>query len=148
MFGLFEKYDQAAQATILSLKYMHSYRSSSNAVAMKHEFVLDVKPEQDEPFRTTIRQRLPAIIRAPQEGDVVNVKYNAKTKKAKLHLKGDIRYDLNMLVHAQQLDAQKRQEAIRNSPVGTPLPTQSHEAQHAFLQEMMRRKAENKPPML
>jgi len=60
--------------------------------------VLEVKPEQGEVFRATITQRLPRMVSAPQAGDIVNVKYNAKTKKAKLELEGDIRYDRNMLV--------------------------------------------------
>src|SRR5229473_928189 len=122
MFGLFETYDQTAQATVLSVK-LSNFRASSEGVGVKYDFVLDVKPEQGEPFRTTITQRLPRMVSAPQQGDIVNVKYNAKTKKAKLELEGDSRYDLNMLVQAQRLDAQKRQEAIRDTPAGTPLPT-------------------------
>jgi hypothetical protein len=144
MFGLFETYDQAAQATVLSGK-LSNFRAPSTNVSVKYEFVLDVRPEQGEPFRTTITQRLPRMVSVPQAGDVVNVKYNARTKKAKLELEGDIRYDLNMLVQAQRVDAQKRQEAIDATPAGTPLPAQSHEARDA-VQEMMRRRAENKPP--
>jgi hypothetical protein len=144
MFGFLETYDQAAQATVLSVK-LSNFRASSTGVGVKYEFVLDVKPEQGEPFRTTITQRLPRMVSAPQAGDVVNVKYNARTKKAKLELEGDVRYDLSMLVQAQRRDARKRQEAISATPAGTPLPAQSHEA-HDAVQEMMRRKAENKPP--
>ena len=144
MFGLFETCDQAAQATVLSGK-LSNFRASSDSVGAKYDFVLDVKPEQGEPFRTTITQRFPRMISAPQAGDIVNVKYNSKTRKAKLELEGDIRYDLSMLVQAQRLDAQKRQEAIYDTPAGTPLAAQRPEGFEA-VQEMMRRRAENKPP--
>jgi hypothetical protein len=107
--------------------------------------VLDVTPEQGEAFRTTITQRLPRMVSAPQAGDVVNVTYNTKTKKAKLELEGDVRYDLNLLVQAQRVDVQQRQQAIGATPAGTPLPAQAHEA-HDAVQEMMRRRAANKPP--
>ncbi len=144
MFGLFETYDQSAQATVLSGK-LRNFKASSEGVGAKYDFVLDVKPEQGEPFRATITQRLPRMISAPQAGDIINIKYNSKTKKAKLELEGDVRYDLSMLVQAQRLDAQKRKEAIRDTPAGTPLPTQPPEG-HDAVREMMRRKAENKPP--
>jgi hypothetical protein len=143
MFGLFEKYDQAARATVLSAQ-MHNFRASSESIGVKYDVVLDVQPKQGEPFRATITQRLGRMVSPPRAGDVVNVKFNARTKKVRLELEGDLRYDRTMLVQAQRLDEQKRQEAMRSTPPGAP-PAPSHEAQGAIT-EMMRRQAKNEPP--
>jgi hypothetical protein len=144
MFGLFERYDEAGRATVLSAK-IHNFRMQNESGGVRYDFVLDVTPAQSEPFRVMITQRMPRMISAPQAGDVVNVKYNAKTKKAKLALEGDLRYDRNMLVQAQRRDEQNRQEGIRMTPPGAQPPAPSNEAQDA-VQEMMRRRAKNEPP--
>ncbi len=40
MFGLFETYDQSAQATVLSGK-LRNFKASSEGVGAKYDFVLD-----------------------------------------------------------------------------------------------------------
>ena len=144
MFGLFETYDQTARATVLSAK-LHNFRAATEGLGVKYDFVVDVLPAEGEPFRVELTQRLPQMVSAPQAGDVVNVKYSSKSKKAQLELEGDLRYDRNMLVQAQRQDAQKLEEAIRSTPPGTPMPEPSRQA-HDVMQEMMRRKAKNEPP--
>lgn len=55
MFGLFETYDQAAQATVLSAK-LSNFRAPSTNVSVKYEFVLD--PEHPYPLNHTRRMML------------------------------------------------------------------------------------------
>src|SRR5713226_7699065 len=126
MFGLFDQYSETAQATVLGAKLLN-YRATGEHARPKYEFLLEVKPAQGEPFRTTTQQHLPPMTRTPLVGETVNVKYNPKNHKVQLEFKGDVRYDLNMLVKAQQEAEQKRQEAILSSPPGTAVPPPSND---------------------
>lgn len=120
MFGFFDHSIETAQATVLGATLLN-YRTADVHARPKYEFLLEVKPVQGEPFRTTTQQYLPPMTRPPQAGETVNVKYSPKNHKVQLELKGDGRYDLNMLVKAQQEAERKRQEAILSSPPGTPV---------------------------
>ena len=141
MFGIFDQYTEPAQATILSTKLLN-YRMTGEHVRHKYEFLLEVKPTQGEPFRTTIKQHLPPMTRPPQIGETVSARHNPKNHKVQLVFKGDVRYDLNLLVKAQREAAQKRQEAILSSPPGTPIPPPSTD----IYKQMFRRTEDTSSP--
>ncbi|GCE48586.1 hypothetical protein EI42_05945 [Thermosporothrix hazakensis] len=95
MFDLFtSRFSEQALATVLSAE-IRGNRIRDHK--FHYEFLIEVRPDNRAPFRTTIRGYFNAVALRPRVGDVLRVRYNPKTLKARFVLKGDVRYDHNVL---------------------------------------------------
>lgn len=120
MFGLFEKYSEIAQATVLNTRLLHTVGEAGRQGGV-YEFILEIQPPTGESFRAATKFHGSATIRPPQAGAAIAVKYNPKNRNVKLELKGDPRYDLATLSNAIP-QKQKRDDLPRSAP-GTPVPS-------------------------
>src|SRR5437588_871835 len=93
---MFGKHVEAAEATILFVKY-----HSSGSIFVKDprdrsatfEVILEVRTQDGQPFRTEIQQ---FFEREPHVGDVVRVQYDPKSKQVKVVTKGDAPFTVEL----------------------------------------------------
>lgn len=131
---MFGKHVEAAEATILFVKYHSSgsiFAKDPRDRSATFEIIVEVRTRDGQPFRTEIQQ---FFEREPHVGDVVRVHYNPKSKQVKVITKGDARYDVRAFVHATDLAAKAEHDALLAAPAGTPLPqTLAYDAEVARL---------------
>lgn len=88
------KHGLPAQATVVSME-MHSHVSSNDY--HRYDYVLDVRPPNEAPFRVEMHESFPIIAGKPQIYDVVNVKYDEKSHETIFDFTGDPRFDLDAM---------------------------------------------------
>lgn len=119
---MFGKHIEAAEATILFVKYHSSgsiFAKDPRDRSATFEVILEVRTQNGQPFRTEIKQ---FFEREPHVGDVVRVQYDPQSKQVKVITKGDARYDVRAFMHATDLAAKAEHDALLAAPAGTPLP--------------------------
>lgn len=109
---MFGKHFEVAEATVLFSKF----RNGGSGYAT-FEIILDVCTQDGQTFRTSIKQVFLTYLQ-PRVGDMVQVHYAPKSKKAKIITKGDARYDLRIAARTSKA----KHDAILAAPAGTPLP--------------------------
>ncbi|HET8843086.1 MAG TPA: hypothetical protein VFN35_16605 [Ktedonobacteraceae bacterium] len=135
---MFGKHFEAAEATILFVKYHSSgsiFAKDPRDRSATFEVILEVCTQDGQPFRTEIRQ---FFERPPHVGDVVRVQYDPKSKQVKVVTKGDARYDVRAFVHATDLAAKAEHDALLAAPAGTPVPLPQAAQQTAADEEQSR----------
>jgi hypothetical protein len=135
MFGLFARYSETAQATVLSSTLLHSLGEAGSQGGI-YEFILEVQPATSESFRVAARYHGPATIRQPQAGAVITVKYDPKKRNIKVDLKGDPRYDMSILSQAILQEQKQQREELLTSAPGTPISTAPGASEHIIRQMM------------
>lgn len=127
---MFGKHVEAAEATILFVKYHSSgsiFARDPRDRSATFEIILEVRTQDGQLFRTEIKQ---FFEREPHVGDVVQVQYDPKSKQVKVVTKGDARYDERAFVRAADLAAKAEHEALLAAPAGTPWPqTMAYDAE-------------------
>lgn len=113
---MFGKHFEVAEATVVFIEMRRH---------TLYELILDVRAQDGQMFRTSIKEHFVYPFLSPSVGDVVKVQYGPKSKEVKVDLKGDVRFDQ----HAKELARKAEHDAILAAPAGTPLPqTQAYDA--------------------
>jgi hypothetical protein len=90
-FGGLKKNGVPAKAVV---RFAQPRKQIASNEFRKFDFVVDVEPEGREPFRAEVVESFWLTGLKPGVGDIVNVRYDAKSLNTVFDLKGDARYDL------------------------------------------------------
>jgi hypothetical protein len=117
------KHGLTATATVVSMNE-HSALSSNSY--RRYDYVLDVQPTAEAPFRIEMRHTFAIMESKPQAYDVLNVKFDAKTHETIFDFTGDPRYDLDaMRARTDQMRKETAEMraglAARGITPGTPM---------------------------
>jgi hypothetical protein len=84
--SMLERDWEPAEATIVSERLLTNWgRGARGNATVPHEYVVDVRPQAQPPFRATFHEPLMhGHYDHPRPGDVVNVLFNPKNHKVKL----------------------------------------------------------------
>src|SRR5579862_2078599 len=108
-------------ATIVADEGYTGLRSSGPNYAWEHcKYIVEVHPEGGEAFRAETVAKV-AFLGGPNEGDVVNCKYDPGSHKVDLLLDGDPRYDPRL----QRAAEKQRNEALLHGTPGSTPPAAS-----------------------
>jgi hypothetical protein len=81
-----------------------------------HKYILEVRPAGEAPFRVETKAKVP-IFHAPQPGDIVKVSYDPRNHKTEIQVKGDPRYDPQLVrANAKQQRAAEAQALLSGAP--------------------------------
>jgi len=83
-----------------------------------HKYIVEVRPVGETPFRVETKAKVP-IGSAPQEGDVVRVIYELKSRRTEIQIEGDPRYDPKLVRENKKRQRAARAEALLS---GAALP--------------------------
>jgi hypothetical protein len=86
------KHGESADARVLEVDVP---KNQSPGGLLTHKFVLEVQPTGAPPFQAQIKDAL-NVFWAPKRGDLLKVRFNPKSKKVALDLRGDPRYDASL----------------------------------------------------
>ncbi|MCW2626434.1 MAG: hypothetical protein JWR48_3156 [Mycobacterium sp.] len=76
---------ESAEATIIAESLLTSWSRGTGDATVPHEYVADVRPEGEAPFRATFHEPLMhGHSEHPRPGEVVNVLFDAKSHNVKL----------------------------------------------------------------
>jgi hypothetical protein len=75
--------------------------NQSPGAFLTHKYVLEVQPVGASPFQANVKDAF-NVFWAPKRGDLLKVKFNAKSRKVAFDLAGDPRYDASMQKPAGQ----------------------------------------------
>jgi hypothetical protein len=78
------------------------------------KYIVEVRPEGEDAFRATVKARV-IFLHGPVPGDVVRARYDVGSRRVKLLLEGDPRYD-SKLLRAEERG--KRDELLHGNPEG------------------------------
>jgi hypothetical protein len=104
------KHGQPAEATVV---HAQQHPKVTTNDFRKYDFIVDVRPQGGQPFRTEIQETFTVGGMKPAEGDVVKVICDPAAQKAIFDLDGDPRYDLEALRAQQEAE---RQALLREPP--------------------------------
>lgn len=111
-----------AKAKILADEGYGMVNQSRTHTLQHQKYIIDVRPDGDEPFRAEVQVWV-SWPGQPQVGDVVNVSYDPKSRKTKIELKGDPRFDWKMRqAQADERAARQREELLREPHSRDPRP--------------------------
>ena len=88
------KHGLPAQATVVSAT-VHSKITTNDF--RRWDFVLDVRPPNEAPFRVEMHETFAMLGLRPNEYDVVNVKYDPKSHETIFDFTGDPRFDIDAM---------------------------------------------------
>ncbi len=109
-----------AQATILADEG-YKYVSNGSHSSKQHEtYIVEVHPDGEPAFRTEVTGWV-SWPNLPRVGDTVRVLHTPGTHRIKLDLKGDRRFDGDLLRREQEQANAIRRVELLNGPVG-PVP--------------------------
>jgi len=114
---MFGHKDIETTATVVAITDTHG--STTVNGKYKHEVVLDVAATDGPAFRTKAEHWFDILV-APNPGDVVQVSYDPKSHKTKIHSDGDPRYDLRAQEKLRHEQGDAAVEAAMAKPAGTP----------------------------
>lgn len=107
----------AAQARILADEgYYWTYKSSSASLQWQ-KYIIEVYPPAEPPFRTETRVWV-NWLNSPGVGVMVNVLYVPGTKKAKIVIEGDPRFDWRLIEAQKAAAAAAERKRLLNEPAG------------------------------
>lgn len=110
------KHGLPGQATVVSMQE-HSRLASNDF--RRYDFVLDVRPADGAPFRVEMHESFSIMSSKPQEYDVVNVKYDAKSHETIFDFTGDARFDLDAM-RARTAQMRKETAAMKAAAAARP----------------------------
>ncbi len=110
---------ETAEATVAAVKDLASWTGdpdSATTQSRPHEYVVDVRPEGQAPFRATFRDPYIRGYRDhPSEGQVIEVLYQTKSQKVKLPA-DDWKYTSGKSKDEMQAEDQRFDAAAHSSP--------------------------------
>ena len=112
------------KAKIIADEGMTGFTSTSTGfgTAWVHcKYIVEVQPETGAAFRAETKARVP-YLGGPNDGDVVNCRYDPDSHKVELVIDGDPRYDPKLLRKAEKA---QREELLNATPGSTPAPASS-----------------------
>ena len=110
-----------AKAKILADEGYGMVNKSQTHTLQHQKYIIEVHPDGDEPFRAEVQVWV-SWPGQPRVGDVVNVSYDPKSRKAEIELEGDPRFDWRLQqAQAKERAAQQREELLREQPSREPL---------------------------
>ncbi len=89
----------------------------------RHTYVVEVQPDNGQPFRVETTRRVPGY-HHPVPGDVVNLLYEEKGHKTEIVIEGDPRYDVKLRREQAREQIAHRSPTPRQSSTG-PTPATS-----------------------
>ena len=89
------KHGEPAQARVLEVEVPSN---QSPGAFLTHKYLLEIQPSGAPRFQAKVKDAF-NVFWAPKRGDMLNVKFNAKSHKAAFDLEGDPRYDASMQKH-------------------------------------------------
>ena len=92
------KRGEAADARVLEVEVPSN---QSPGAFLTHKYVVEVQPTSAPPFQAKVKDAF-NVFWAPKRGDLVRVKFDAKSHKVAFDLDGDPRYDASMQKPAGQ----------------------------------------------
>jgi hypothetical protein len=120
MFGR-HRIEFPARAKILADEGYGMVDKSQTHTLQHQKYIIEVHPDAGEPFRAEARVWV-SWPGQPQVGDVVNVSYDPKSRKTKIELEGDPRFDWRLQrAQAAERAARQRDELLRGQPSSDPL---------------------------
>jgi hypothetical protein len=110
-----------AKAKIIADEGYGMVNKSATHTLQHQKYIIEVHPEGDDPFRTEVRAWV-SWPGQPKVGDVVNVSYDPKSRKAEIELEGDPRFDWKLQqAQAAEHAAKQREKLLREPPSRDPL---------------------------
>jgi hypothetical protein len=110
-----------AKAKILADEGYGMVNKSASHTLQHQKYMIEVHPEGDEPFRTEVQVWV-SWPGQPKVGDVVNVSYDPKSRKASIELEGDPRFDWKLQrAQAEERAAKQRDKLLHEKPSRDPL---------------------------
>jgi hypothetical protein len=106
-----KKRGQHGQATVIDVT-QHPKIATNDW--RKYDFIVDVRPAGDPPFRTELQETFLVTGLKPRAGDVVPVIFDPSSHDVMFDLDGDSRYDLDALKAEQQAT---REHLLREPPL-------------------------------
>jgi hypothetical protein len=113
---MFGHKDIETTATVVALTDASSHVEMNGK--FHYEVVLDVAATDGPAFRTTTDHWFNTLF-SPNPGDSVNVSYDPKSHKTKIHTDGDPRYDLQAHEKQRHQEEKAAVEAAKAKPPGT-----------------------------
>ena len=110
-----------AQARIVADE-SYVWRYKSRTVSLHYQkYIIEVFPPNEAPFRTETKVWVnwPNI---PEPGTTVNVLYRPGSKRAKIVIKGDPRFDWKLRRAQEKAQFEADRERLLNAPAGQPPP--------------------------
>ncbi len=104
------KSGELAEATVV---FAGQHKKVATNDYRKYDFVVDVRPARDEPFRAELQAVFTVGGLKPGEGDVLRVRFDPKSHDVVFDLDGDPRYDIKALRAANE---QRRQALLEQPP--------------------------------
>lgn len=120
MFG-FGKVTHDGVATVVSLSSdRHTFViKGAGMTRCQYDLVIDVQPNGAPPFRTETTHWFARML-SPRVGDQIRVRCNPETKKVKLDVTSDPRYNPGMQDAMQRNAREAQRQADLAAPPGTP----------------------------
>lgn len=112
---MFGKKEVAARAKIIADQGCYVTQKSRNSTLWYQTYIVEVYPETEPPFRAEVKGWV-CWLDKPEEGTEVQVLYVPGTKKVKLDLEGDPRFDWKLRQANEKAGKAARREELLNAP--------------------------------